>query len=208
MAKNEKWYEAKVSTSEAVVAVIIVFALSIISTFFIFVVTNPEALKVLIEAEATLLGFFGLIIVYMLTSIDSRIERIVGTRDDCKIRMVQADIGSRPNSVERWNKEIEQFEKRIDGNLRLKRRVVNQSTTIGLMMIISLIASVALLSFRNQFPESFNVVNSFQLLGLACGLPEMLFFESIWFTLKLFREIGATPKSLPPQSLVKTSGTS
>lgn len=43
---------------------------------FALITTRTDVLKILIEAEATILGFFGLIAVYALTSYDNRIDRV------------------------------------------------------------------------------------------------------------------------------------
>lgn len=87
---NSKSRKILVTRSEAIVSIILIVILSMTSVFFVFVVINQDALKAMIEAEATILGFFGLVIVYLLNSIDTRIERIAQTKDECKIRMIQS----------------------------------------------------------------------------------------------------------------------
>jgi hypothetical protein len=44
--------------------------------FGLITVLSADALKTLIEAEATILGFFGLIVVYALTAYDNRIDKL------------------------------------------------------------------------------------------------------------------------------------
>lgn len=44
--------------------------------FGLVTILSNDALKTLIEAEATILGFFGLVAVYALTSYDNRIDKI------------------------------------------------------------------------------------------------------------------------------------
>lgn len=75
--------------------------------------------------------------------------------------------------------------------------MVNQSTIIGLLLIISLFSSIALLSFLNQYPNDFKTLANYNFfagtpnpLGVVCGLPEIFFFEAIWFLLALFRRVG------------------
>jgi hypothetical protein len=58
-------------------------SLGLSSTFFLFsipfgffIILSTDALKSLIEAEATILGFFGLIAVYLLSSYDNRIDKL------------------------------------------------------------------------------------------------------------------------------------
>jgi hypothetical protein len=52
----------------------IFFILSI--PFGIFLLLSVDSLKALIEGIATLLGFFGLVAIYLLTSYDSRIDKL------------------------------------------------------------------------------------------------------------------------------------
>lgn len=51
-----------------------IFLLSI--PFGLFMALSIDAVKALIEANATILGFFGLIAVYLLTSYDNRIDKL------------------------------------------------------------------------------------------------------------------------------------
>ena len=44
--------------------------------FGMFIILSTDALKSLIEGIATMLGFFGLIAVYLLTSYDNRIDKL------------------------------------------------------------------------------------------------------------------------------------
>lgn len=52
--------------------------------FGLITVLSADALKTLIEAEATILGFFGLIVVYALTSYDNRIDKLEERIEDCR----------------------------------------------------------------------------------------------------------------------------
>lgn len=45
-------------------------------SFGLIVILSTDVLKTLVEAEATILGFFGLIAVYVLTAFDNRIDRL------------------------------------------------------------------------------------------------------------------------------------
>ena len=70
--------------------------------FGIFLLLSTDSLKSLIEGIATMLGFFGLIAIYLLTSYDSRIdkleEKIQDLEDEKKIRLfreIQDNIKTR-----------------------------------------------------------------------------------------------------------------
>ena len=80
-----------ITKSDAIFALITVFILSLVSVFYIWVLTNVDALKALIEAEATTLGFFGLIAVYWLTSMDSRIDRLEQEEHEYEMKKLEAE---------------------------------------------------------------------------------------------------------------------
>jgi hypothetical protein len=77
---DKEWSEKHPKVIWVIIAVVSV-ALSL--TFFLFsipfgffIILSTDAVKTLVEAEATILGFFGLIAVYLLTSYDSRIDKL------------------------------------------------------------------------------------------------------------------------------------
>jgi len=91
---NREWNKRH---PRAVWITIILFSIGLSATFFawsipfgFFIVLSTDAVKTLVEAEATILGFFGLIAVYLLTSYDNRIdkleEKILDSSDTTKIQ--------------------------------------------------------------------------------------------------------------------------
>jgi hypothetical protein len=82
-----KWWERLEKWSQkhpkVIWITITIFSIALSLTFFLFsipfgffIILSTDAVKTLIEAEATILGFFGLIAVYLLTSYDNRIDRL------------------------------------------------------------------------------------------------------------------------------------
>jgi len=82
-----KWWERLAKWSQkhpkVIWITITIFSIVLSLTFFLFsipfgffIILSTDAVKTLIEAEATILGFFGLIAVYLLTSYDNRIDRL------------------------------------------------------------------------------------------------------------------------------------
>lgn len=71
--------------SIAIISLAIASVISVWSIPFGFItVLSADALKTLIEAEATILGFFGLLVVYALTSYDNRIDKLEERIDECR----------------------------------------------------------------------------------------------------------------------------
>src|SRR4030066_353041 len=79
-----KWEERHPKAKSAITWVIlIVISLCLSGVFFVISIPfgflsilSTDTLKTLIEAEATILGFLGLMSVYLLTSFDSRIDKL------------------------------------------------------------------------------------------------------------------------------------
>jgi hypothetical protein len=68
---------------------IIIFSIAVVSLMYAFsipfglvTILSTDALRALIEGEATIIGFFGLVAIYALTSYDNRIEKIEDRMDD------------------------------------------------------------------------------------------------------------------------------
>ena len=187
-----------ITTSEAVFAIITIFVLSVVSVFYIWVLTNVEALKAMIEAEATILGFFGLIAVYYLTSMDSRIDRLEQEKHEYEIKKLEAETVSievaKPtaSNIDALTTRLSSLTKRIGMIQKRKENMTRELSTIGAMLVISLVASIGLLGFQNTLADALGNLGSpfTQLAGLAAGLPTMIFLESTWFIFSLLRRIG------------------
>lgn len=77
MLKLKDLYKKHQDITDLFVLGLVVFLLCWFSySFGLIVILSADVLKTLIEAEATILGFFGLIAVYVLTSFDNRIDRL------------------------------------------------------------------------------------------------------------------------------------
>jgi uncharacterized membrane protein YesL len=199
-------YGTAVSKSDAVFSIITVGVLALFSSFYVWVVISETALQAVIEAQATIFGFFGLIIVYWLTSVDSRIDRLTQMKDECEMKKIDAEIISRSHTLAkedmaRWDKEITNLNNRLDRILTFKEKVVNEAWVIGVFLVLSLIMSIGLLAFQSVIAEAIQNLESplFQLAGIATGIPLMVFFESIWFIFSLFKRMGKKPKMNPPE---------
>jgi len=140
--------------------IIIVVALIFFSSFYKFVLVNADALKAFIEAEATVIGFFGVIAAYLLTSIDSRIDRLESEKHEYEAKLESAtttsfqDAKPTPSSIELWRRKIANLEDRLDGVQNKKESLAYEASIIGLGLIVSLIADIALLGLQSVYVVS------------------------------------------------------
>jgi hypothetical protein len=78
---NRIWYRIR----EVVVAFIVALVITIAAINIAKITINSAAvLQSLIQAEATILGFFGIIVTYLLTSYDTRLDRFEQQRFDAR----------------------------------------------------------------------------------------------------------------------------
>ena len=108
------------------------------------IINNAETLKTLIEAEATVLGFFGFIAVYALGSLDNRIDRLEQEIGDMKLE----DLKKGNNKLE--NSTV--CKSLCDRKLKIeeaKKRFGDIAIWAGLILITSLATSIVGMGFAN-----------------------------------------------------------
>lgn len=151
-----------------VFAFTLIYFLGIIFLFGLVAVISKEMLKALIEAEATILGFFGIIAVYALTSLDSRIDRLEEQNFDIQMKSMK----SRNQVI------FEDLPNKIEGIQKTKRRAVLSMLYAGILLVGSLLSSILGLGFPNE-EWAFNL----------CSLSVLLFFFGIGQTLLMIYDL-------------------
>lgn len=151
--------------------VILSVILAIVSFFlvplaFLFglgaVFSKDTMLTALIEAEATILGFFGFIAIYTLTSLDERIDRLEQQIFDIQIRSM----------TERNQIVFENLPKRIGNISNTKKRTVHSVLYTGFLLFVSLLSSILALGIPAD--ELSFYLCSFSVLLLFGSLSEIL----------------------------------
>lgn len=144
----------------------VVVALWFASLFYgaIVVLAKETMLQSLIQAEATVIGFSGIIAVYALTSFDSRIDRL----EEQKFKLERSDS---TNVVKKWNDRIKDINKH-------KRGTINSILYMMSFLFSSLLLSILALGIADSL-WSF----SFCVLGID------LFFSSIFMLILMFYEL-------------------
>ena len=115
---------------------IIIFSIAVVYLMYglsvrlgLITILSTDALKILIEAEATILGFFGLVAIYALTSFDNRIDKLEERIDDNVERGVAIRNSIIPTNLPIRNPKV--YEDR-------KSTIIKRKQGFTVSMIISL----------------------------------------------------------------------
>lgn len=149
---------------------VVIFLASLIYGL-IAVAFKEVMLKSLIEAEATIIGFFGIIATYSLTSIDNRIDKL----EDKRFEFFS------PAKREEWkviNKRIKHMKKR-------KSLLIGQVAFIGIYLIVALLLSILALGIPDNI-----------LSFLICVFSMSMFFAGIFGMFLMLYEIPKKEKEI------------
>jgi len=194
MSTSKDWLSRSKGCFEPIIGAIIVFILSLAVVPFSAVIANGDALKALIQADATILGFFGIIVTYILKSLDdkeSRWEEIwlqlteegKQTQVDSEVAKLTQYLKKKPMSKgEMCMLMVESIEKR-------RKTTIRFSKAIGTLLVISLLISIWLLSMIGLALET-GIMWIFSLVSLTGGIAILLLFLGVWFLFSLFKDIG------------------
>ena len=164
-----------------IIFVILVFVLSTISIYF-GVILNAEALKTLVQAEATFFGFFGVIFIYALKQYDDKLKDWKETADKLTPHESMESI------PELSITQGEQIINIINENRENKLDFVDTGITIGVLITFSMLLSIWLIG---SFETTLNLNNSLGAVILTLGyLAIALFLLAIYAFLQLFRKMG------------------
>lgn len=162
--------------------VVLVAVIAIISIYFSIVLT-AEALKTLVQAEATFFGFFGVIFVYVLKQYDDKLEDWKETANNltpCESTEAISELSTT---------EGEQIINIINEVRENKKDFVDTSIAIGTFITISMLMSIWLIG-------SFEIPNAYlnnPLVGVFLSFGYFaiaLFLLAIYVFLQQFRKMG------------------
>ena len=173
-----KW---KGTIKDSTIFLISVFVLAIISIYF-SVALNAEALKALVQAEATFFGFFGVLLVYVLKQYDDKLQDWKETADELTPSESMETI---PSLSATQGEQIINIINEIREN---KMDFVNTGIAIGVLITFSMLMSVWLIG---SFESTLNLNSSLAGVILTLGyLAIGLFLIAIYEFLQLFRKMA------------------
>jgi len=178
---QEFYSKCKGNIKDWTILLILVFGLATISTSF-SVVLNAEALKTLVQAEATFFGFFGVLLVYVLKQYDDNLQDWKETADKLTPSESMEAI---PILSTTQGEQIINIINEIREN---KMAFVNTGITIGAVITFSMLMSVWLIG---SFESTLNINSSLTGVILTLGyLAIGLFLIAIYMFLQLFRKMA------------------
>jgi protein-S-isoprenylcysteine O-methyltransferase Ste14 len=124
-------------------------------------VNSIVVLQSMIQAEATVLGFFGIVISYMLASYDSRLDRLEQQRFDSEIEN---------NSL-----KLTMIDSKISGLKALKKSSTNGLGIYSLILILALLFSIVTLGVRDFNLSIANILGVFGLGFFFMGILGIVF---------------------------------
>jgi len=152
-----------------------IFLGMIVYVFAILAVIDKEMMQALIGAETTILGFFILIVVYNLTSFDTRIDRL------------EQQIFDMQTGKTRWSQKFfEYLNKRLEHIEKSKEDSAHFSLIGGIILFISLLSSILGLGL-SRIPS-----NQWAFFTYLISL--MLLFLGIVSVLLIIRDLGKNCK--------------
>lgn len=151
-----------------------IYFLGFIFLFGLVAVISKEMLKALIEAEATILGFFGLITVYALTSLDTRIDKL-----EQQLHARIFDIKEKFSDLGGVKKTY--LTERLSNIKEEKRKTVYSALYAGVLLVGSLLSSILGLGIPIE-----------EWAFYLCSLSVLLFFFGIGQTLLMIYDLAKT----------------
>jgi hypothetical protein len=166
-----KWFKTTQAKLTVVSFIIGLISGSLPLVLSIYAVYSDAMLQSITQAEATILGFFGLIAAYLLTSYDARLDRLEQQR-------FELETAGKQGKVDSISKRLKQ----------IRRRKIESTTIIvmvGAVLIISLLSSITTQGIRTFNPSLATVIS-------ACSL--MLMFLGTYGVFFLFLIISKEPE--------------
>jgi hypothetical protein len=179
-----------------ILGILLVFLLTFAFRNGILLVFSNVTLNALIQAEATIIGFFGIIFIYALTSYDNRRDKIEATKLDYTALNVK--LLSEKKLTEEKAKEIQNATSKgaydlLENIRKNKKALIDYSLISGFCLLLSLLSLILALSAPN-------VSWTTLLSSVAVGLLFIGIFQIFW----TIHDLGRDPceqtvsKKTPP----------
>ncbi len=165
------WFK---SNKVLIMVIIISFISGLLGSRLGKVLVNSDvALQAIVQTESTILGFFGVIVAYILASYDSRLDRLEQQCFDLE--------ATEPIKQEFYKERVTAIHEKINEIEAVKTRLSVVIVGTSILLILSIILSVSVLGIKNfdiQFAES------------LCPWAVILFFTSINAMVLVFSTIS------------------
>jgi len=185
LAKEKCWLQRNWKTvTELIGGLIAGYLLTFGATVFSLSILDEDAIQALIEAEATILGFFGIIFVYILKSLDDRETWCLDRWYDLSETGEHRDepIGIPVTKGRIMRERYERIQKQRKDALRFAKRII-------IFLIASLLFSIFWLgTMELAFQNLTNVLGSAIIFVGVLGI--YLLFLAIVELYRMFKQMG------------------
>lgn len=159
-----------------VLGVLLTFLLIFAFHFGILSVFSDVTLTALIQAEATIIGFFGIVFIYALTSYDNRRDKIETTKLDFAVLNIKLHSEKKISDEEAEkisNKTFKGANDLLENIKKNKKALIDYSLISGVCLLLSLLSFILALSAPNVEWTIF-------LSSSAVGLLFVGIFQIFW----------------------------
>jgi hypothetical protein len=175
MSKSENWLQRNwdwfIIVVFAIVADLVAWYLRDV------IITSTGMLESLTQAEATILALFGIIVAYLMSSYDSRLDRL----EQQKFEIDKVNMNDRDLVMSVF------LEKRFKEVKDQKRKVAKGVLWVGFSLVLSLLLSVIAFGLRE--------INDWENAKIGVGMFDILFFFlGIYGILLMLYRIGKEPE--------------
>lgn len=159
MPQSKKWLKENLS---AIISAISGFIAGVVTfVFSYYMVYSKTMLQSMTQAEATIVGFLGLIAIYSLTSYDTRLDRLEQQHFDLEM------TNNRDKAVSIYEKM-----KQVESSKSSSIAVV---ALVSLALIVSLLSSIATQGIVDFNSDSARILSIISLESLFLGIYGMFY---------------------------------
>jgi len=155
--------------------------LGIIFLFGFVAIISVEMLKAMIQAEATILGFFALVAVYAMSSLDGRIDRF--EQQIFKIEEKYLDFSGDPAIKKIGKTKSLKLRDRLNKVEKIKKGTIYLALYAGVLLIGSLFASMLGLGLLG--------VPNLEWAFYSCSFSALLFFSGTGLILLMVYDLAS-----------------
>jgi hypothetical protein len=176
MATNDNVKFAWSLILSVILGFLLTFLLIFAFHFGTLLVFSDVTLTALIQAEATIIGFFGIIFIYALTSYDNRRDRIEATKFDytaLNFKLLSEKKLAEEKAKEIYNATSKGAHDLLENIKKNKKALIDYSLISGVCLLLSLLSFILALSAPNDEWTIF-------LSSSAVGLLFVGIFQIFW----------------------------
>jgi len=177
------WLKKNQKNLEYLVAGLLSLCIFFLSTPFGFItILSVDVLKSVIEAEATILGLFGIVVAYLLTSYDNRLDRLDQQKFDLRLKYQSVTEG------------IEEIEAKMT-KIRTRKKDIVWAVIVGSgSLVFSFFLFIATLGIVSMDTNAIEISTKMDIAFKISPIASMFLFLGIFAMFLMLFRIGKEPE--------------